>query len=127
MLFVAGSRPTAPVPGRAFRCHCTVILHGDGAWSDQAGGKSSTSIEPLVARNRPIRTRAIQGVAVKDSVQRFVHSENIAYYKRLIVESERDPLRDEARHQMLLRLLAEELARNTISQTDKRFAASRRG
>jgi hypothetical protein len=64
---------------------------------------------------------------VKDSVQRFVHSENIAYYKRLIVESERDPLRDEARHQMLLRLLAEELARNTISQTDKRFAASRRG
>ena len=64
---------------------------------------------------------------MKDSVQRFVHSENIAYYKRLIVESERDPLRDEARHQMLLRLLAEELARNTISQTDKRFAASRRG
>ncbi|HWZ07217.1 MAG TPA: hypothetical protein VNY53_09960 [Bradyrhizobium sp.] len=52
---------------------------------------------------------------MKDSVQRFVHSENIAYYKRLIVESERDPLRDEARHQMLLRLLAEELARNTIS------------
>jgi hypothetical protein len=51
---------------------------------------------------------------VKDSVQRFVHSENIAYYKRLIVESERDPSRDEARHQMLLRLLAEELARNTI-------------
>ena len=52
---------------------------------------------------------------MKDSVQRFVHSENIAYYKRLIVESERDPLRDEATHQMLLRLLAEELARNTIS------------
>jgi hypothetical protein len=103
--------------------YCTVMAAG----SDQAGGKSSTGIEPLVARNRPIRTRAIQGVAVKDSVQRFVHSENIAYYKRLIVESERDPSRDEARHQMLLRLLAEELARNTISQTDKRFAASRRG
>jgi hypothetical protein len=64
---------------------------------------------------------------VKDGVQRFVHSENIAYYKRLIAESERDPSRDEARHRMLLRLLAEELARNTIGQTDKKFAAPHRG
>lgn len=63
---------------------------------------------------------------MKDGVQRFVHSENIAYYKRLIVESERDPSRDEARHRMLLRLLAEELSRSTIGQTDKRFAAPRR-
>jgi hypothetical protein len=69
----------------------------------------------------------MQGVVVKEGVQRFVHSENIAYYKRLIAESERDPSRDEARHQMLLRLLAEELARNTIGQTDKRFTAPRRG
>jgi hypothetical protein len=73
------------------------------------------------------RAHFMQGVVVKDGVQRFVHSENIAHYKRLIAESERDPSRDEARHQMLLRLLAEELARNTIGQTDKRFAEPRRG
>jgi hypothetical protein len=60
---------------------------------------------------------------VKDGVQRFVHNENIAHYKRLIAESERDPSRDEARHRMLLRLLAEELARNIVGQTDKRFVA----
>jgi hypothetical protein len=75
----------------------------------------------------PDARNSCSGVAVKDSVQRFVHSENIAHYKRLIVESERDPARDEARHRMLLRLLAEELAGNTIGQTDKRFAAPRRG
>jgi hypothetical protein len=36
------------------------------------------------------------------------HNENIALYKKLIAESERDPLRDEDRHKMLLTLLAEE-------------------
>ncbi len=41
----------------------------------------------------------------------FVHDGNIALYKRLIAESERDPSRDEARHKMLLRLLAEEMAK----------------
>ena len=38
----------------------------------------------------------------------FVHEENIALYKKLIAESELDPSRDEARHKMLLRLLAED-------------------
>jgi len=51
-------------------------------------------------------------VAVRDELQRFVHDENIAYYKKLIAESERDPLHDDARHNMLLRLLADELAKD---------------
>ena len=51
-------------------------------------------------------------VAVKDELQRFVHDENIAYYKKLIAESERDPAHDDARHNMLLRLLADELAKD---------------
>ena len=50
-------------------------------------------------------------VEVEDGVQRFVHNENIALYRRLIAESEGDPSRDEARHKMLLRLLGEEIAK----------------
>jgi hypothetical protein len=41
-------------------------------------------------------------------MQRYVHDENIARYRKLIALGEGDPARDEARHQMLLRLLAEE-------------------
>ena len=45
-------------------------------------------------------------------MSRFVHQENIALYRKLIAESERDPARDEARHKMLLRLLDEEIAKD---------------
>jgi hypothetical protein len=41
----------------------------------------------------------------------FVHNANMAHYKKLIAESERDPKRDEDRHKMLLTLLAEETAK----------------
>jgi hypothetical protein len=51
-------------------------------------------------------------VAVKDKLQRFLHDENVAYYKKLIAESERDPSHDDARHKMLLRLLADESAKD---------------
>jgi hypothetical protein len=46
------------------------------------------------------------------AMQRFVHNENIALYRKLIFESERDSSRDERRHKMLLTLLAEELAKD---------------
>jgi hypothetical protein len=49
-----------------------------------------------------------------------VHGENIAYYKKLIAESERDPSHDDARHKMLLRLLANELAEDDRGRTGKR-------
>jgi hypothetical protein len=39
------------------------------------------------------------------------HNENIALYEKLIAESELDPSRDEARHNMLLTLLADALAK----------------
>ena len=45
---------------------------------------------------------------MRDELQRYVN-ENIAYYQKLIADSERDPSRDEARHQMLRQLLADEL------------------
>src|SRR5450432_637973 len=49
-------------------------------------------------------------------VQHFLHSENIALYRRLISESERDPARDEKRHAMLLTLLAEEESKDRSKQ-----------
>jgi hypothetical protein len=39
------------------------------------------------------------------------HNANIAHYRHLIAESERDPKRDEDRHKTLLTLLAEEIAK----------------
>ena len=47
-----------------------------------------------------------------DELQRYVHNENIVHYQRLIAESERDPSHDDARHNMLLQLLADELAKD---------------
>jgi hypothetical protein len=42
----------------------------------------------------------------------YVHDENIAHFKKLIAASELDPSRDEGRHKMLLKLLAEEEAKD---------------
>ena len=49
---------------------------------------------------------------MKDKLRRYLHDENVAYYKKLIAESERDPSHDDARHKMLLQLLADELAKD---------------
>ena len=45
-------------------------------------------------------------------MQNFVHGENIQRYRKLIAIAEGDPNRDEARYQTLLRLLAEEQAKD---------------
>ena len=44
-------------------------------------------------------------------MERYIHNANMAHYRHLIAESERDPTRDEDRHKMLLTLLAEEIAK----------------
>ena len=49
-------------------------------------------------------------------MQRFVHNENIMRYRKLIAISVGDPLRDEVRYQMLLRLLAEEETKDVESR-----------
>ena len=51
-------------------------------------------------------------------MQRFIHNENLARYRKLIALSEADPSRDEARHQMLLKLLAEEEAKDKEPTTE---------
>jgi hypothetical protein len=35
-------------------------------------------------------------------MERYIHNANMAHYRHLIAESERDPRRDEDRHKMLL-------------------------
>jgi len=46
-------------------------------------------------------------------MERSIYSANIAHYRYLIAESERNPKRrDEDRHKMLLTLLAEEIAKD---------------
>ena len=58
-------------------------------------------------RKLPVFGIAHHGVAM----ERFVHNANIERYQKLLAESERDPLRDENRHKVLKKLLAEELAK----------------
>ena len=45
-------------------------------------------------------------------MQDYVNHENLRRYEKLIAISEGDPSRDEARHQTLLQLLAEEKAKD---------------
>jgi hypothetical protein len=62
----------------------------------------------LVERSLHLLAVALREVAM----ERFIHNENMALYKKLIAESERNPKRDEDRHKMLLTLLAEEKAKD---------------
>jgi hypothetical protein len=45
-------------------------------------------------------------------MERYIYNANMAHYRHLIAESERNPKRDEDRHRMLLTLLAEEMAKD---------------
>jgi hypothetical protein len=40
-------------------------------------------------------------------MERHIHEWNLAHYRRLVVESERDPARNEVQHNWLLKLLAD--------------------
>jgi hypothetical protein len=51
-------------------------------------------------------------------VEHYIHNANMAHYRNLITESERNPKRDEGRHKMLLTLLAEEIAKDTKKPFD---------
>ena len=44
-------------------------------------------------------------------MQSYINHENVRRYRKLIAISEGDPCRNEARHQTLVRLLAEEEAK----------------
>jgi hypothetical protein len=52
-------------------------------------------------------------------MERYIHNANIAHYRYLIAESERDPKRDDERHKMLLTLLAEEITKGKKLAADQ--------
>jgi hypothetical protein len=47
----------------------------------------------------------------RSAMERYIHNANMAHYRHLIAESDCDPRRDEVRHNLLLTLLAEEIAK----------------
>ena len=44
------------------------------------------------------------------TMDRYIHDQNLAHYRRLVAESERDPSRNQVQHNWLLKLLADEEA-----------------
>jgi hypothetical protein len=44
-------------------------------------------------------------------VERYIHEQNLAHYRRLIAESALNPDRNEIQHKWLLKLLADEIAK----------------
>lgn len=45
-------------------------------------------------------------------MDKFIHRQNLVHYRKLLAESELDPSHDEDRYAMLLKLLAEEIAKD---------------
>ena len=48
-------------------------------------------------------------------MERYTHQQNLAHYRRLLAESERDPARNEVQHNWLLKLLADEESEDSKS------------
>ena len=48
-------------------------------------------------------------------MERHNHEQNLAHYRRLVAESKRDPLRNEAQLDWLLKLLADEESEDSKS------------
>jgi len=55
-------------------------------------------------------------------MERYIHNANMAHYRYLIAESERNPKRDEDQHKMLLTLLDEETAKDKKSSSVSRLS-----
>ena len=50
-------------------------------------------------------------------MERFVHRENLAHYRRLLAEP--DVANDQVRYQMLMRLLADETAKDAMHNGER--------
>ena len=50
------------------------------------------------------------------TMDRYIHDQNLAHYRRLVAESERDPSRNQVQHNWLLKLLADEEAEDAKPQ-----------
>ena len=47
------------------------------------------------------------------TMERYIHEQNLAHYRRLIAESTLNPDRNEIQHKWLLKLLADEIAKGS--------------
>jgi hypothetical protein len=56
-------------------------------------------------------------------MQSYINDENVRRFHKLIAISEGNPCRNEARHQTLLRLLAEEKAKEVLPRARERSRA----
>jgi hypothetical protein len=61
----------------------------------------------------PYKHSPIQPLEI--TMERFIHNQNLENYRQLIAASKDDPARDEVQHNWLLRLLADEEAKDTES------------
>jgi hypothetical protein len=52
------------------------------------------------------------------AMEYFVHQQNLAHYRRLLADTELATSKDEIRHSMLMRLLAEEEAKEWLMPVD---------
>jgi hypothetical protein len=70
-----------------------------------------------------MRTLGVESLhaGAAEAVQRFVRNENVARYRKLIAISAGDPCRNEVKHQTLLQLLAEEMAKDMEQQPASRL------
>jgi hypothetical protein len=56
---------------------------------------------------------AAAAVTLEVTMDLYIHEQNLAHYRRLLAQSERDPARNEVQHNWLLKLLADEEAEDT--------------
>ena len=71
----------------------------------------AASLQTLFNDERWLDANTVEG-SQKVAMDRYIHNANIEHYTRLLASSERDPGRDEHRHEMLLTLLADEMAKD---------------
>jgi hypothetical protein len=57
-------------------------------------------------------------------MERHIHEQNLAHYRRLVVESERNPVRNEVQHNWLLKLLADAEAEDAKPLRRRRYAVA---
>jgi hypothetical protein len=56
---------------------------------------------------------------LENGVDRFIHEQNLAHYRRLLTEA--SVMVDEARHRLLLKLLADEEAKDRLPLAERRI------
>jgi hypothetical protein len=62
-------------------------------------------------KRRPVSRRAVRHVPTEARMERFIHEQKLANYRRLIAESNLAVTKDETQHKWLLKLLEDEVTK----------------